>query len=298
MKKTGRNAGAAPLPTGSLWRLRWRFRIAIVRGWFDSCNPRRQPVRAVVARNLDPQSAPQVERRFLEYRRRSTLVSRWLRQGIPHAERVVRVEGLDHLEGALSDGAGAILASGHFGHGRLIKPVLGLHGHRPLLVGGPNPRWPQIASRDLPAGLNLRPHLAALRDNRPVIMVLDGRRALSLTRIEVGGIGIRFASGAMQIARVSGAAILPAFVVDEGTLRDPLAIRLVLHEPLALQSTGDASADLLENLRRFAAVYAEELSRNPHNLRWDAVSESGEYERPPMQHQAGSEGRNTIQHGE
>ncbi len=74
----------------------------------------------------------------------------------------------------------------------------------------------------------------------------------------------------------------PTFVVDEGTLRDPLAIRLVIHAPLALQSGDDAAADGLENLRRFAAIYGEELDRNPHNINWRWVRpESGEWRPPP-----------------
>ena len=281
--------------------LRRRFRTAILLGRLDFHSSRTASVRPAIERHFSHQKPRQIERRYAEYERRRPLLSRWLLQGIPHAERVVRIDGLRHLEAALSDGAGAILASTHFGHGRLIKPVLGVHGCPALLVGMPGRRmpakgpgrvrrdgralpWPPIAAEDLPVTLNLRPHFAALQENRPLIIMVDGRSAASVTRIPVHGIGVHFASGTMRIARAAGAPVLPTFVTDEGTLRDPLGIRLVIHPPLALQSSDDADADLVENLTRFAAVYAKELERNPHNISWRYVGvKSGEYGPAPEQ---------------
>jgi len=273
--------------------------------------PGRPRVRTALERHFSDRNPRQLERRYLEYQRRRTLVHRWLRQGIPHADRVVQVEGLRHLEEAISGGTGAILASAHFGHGRLIKPVLGVHGWPALLVGEQRshmpvsrldgrrargeptpPRWPQIASADLPVTLNLRPHLAALQENRPLIIMVDGRSATSLTDVMVLSIGVPLAPGAVRIARAARAPVLPTFAIDEGTLRDPLAIRLVIHAPLALQSSGDGAADVLENLKRFAAVYGEELDRNPHNFNWRYVDpESGRYGPPrdPQSREPGHE---------
>jgi lauroyl/myristoyl acyltransferase len=180
---------------------------------------------------------------------------------------VVQIEGLRHLETALSGGLGAILASAHFGYARLIKPVLVAHGWPALLVGHVeiSGERPPTAAEDLPVTLNLRPHLAAVKENRPLIILVDGAATASVIRVPVGGIGVDFAGGAMRIARATGAPVLPTFLIDQGTLRDPLAIRLVIRPPLDLISTDDATADVLENLSRFAAVYAEEIERSPHN---------------------------------
>jgi lauroyl/myristoyl acyltransferase len=262
----------------SLRRLRWRWRMAIVRGRLDMYSPGRESVRAAIKRHLSDQNPSKTERRFLEYLRRRSLVDRWLELGMPHAERVVRIQGSGHLEQALSGGAGAILASAHFGHARLIKPILRVHGWPAMLVGGRAAQgWPRIAAPDLPVGLNLRPHFAALGENKPLIMLADGRVAASLIHIRVRGLGVDFAPGTMRIARAAGAPVLPTFVLDEGTFRDPLAIRLVIHPPLELQNTADAADDARENLKRLAAVYAEELDQNPHNHDWRKVSESGDW---------------------
>ena len=256
----------------SLRALRWRLRRAIVHGRLEMHTPSRESVRAAVERRFPHQNSRRIERRFLEWRRRRRLIESWIRQGAPHAERVVRIEGLEHLEEALRGGGGAILASAHFGYARLIKPILGVHGCPALLVGDQvDDEWLPIAAEDLPVSLNLRPHLAALRENRPLIILADGRSATSFIHVPMLGVRVRFAPGAMRIARATGAPVLPTFVVDQGTLRDPLAIRLVIHPPLALQSTEDATADTIENLSRFAAVYAQELERNPHNIYWRFV---------------------------
>ena len=278
---TGSSAIGTRPADESLWRLRWRLRMAIVRGRLDMHDPGRESVRAAIERHFPDQNSSKIERRFLEVRRRQSLIRSSLKEGKPHAARAVRIEGLGHLETALSGGVGAILASAHFGSGQLIKPVLGAHGWPALLVGGPvSAQFPPSAARDLPAALNLRPHLAALRANKPLIIMVDGRRARSLIEIQVLGVGVRFAPGAVRIARAAGAPVLPTFVLDEGTFRDPLAIRLVIHPPLVLQSSADVADDTIENLGRFAAVFADELERNPHNLDWSAVSESGEYRSP------------------
>ena len=266
---------------------RWHLRLAIVRGRLDVHNPRRESVRAAIERHFPDRNPRRIEVRFLEWQRRRRLVHSWLERGSGHPERVVRIEGLSHLEEALLGGAGAILASAHLGHGRLIKPVLHVHGWSALLVGGrpdrPRP-WPPMAAEDLPVSLNLRPHLAALRANKPLIILMDGplrgargAAATSFIRVAIRGVGIRFSPGPLRIAQAAGAPVLPTFVVDEGTFRDPLAIRLVIHPPLTLQSSPDPPAGILENIRQFAAVFADELERNPHNLDWSKVSESGEY---------------------
>ncbi len=276
----------APAPQ-SLRRLRWRMRVAIVRGRLDMYRPYRgaESVRAVLQRRFSDRHPKRIERRYLEFRRRYSVVLRWIAEGMEEVERVVRIDGLGHLEEALRGGSGAILASAHFGHGRLIKPVLRAHGCPALLVGDltHHERWPAIAAEDLPTTLNLRPHFAALRANRPLIILVDGRLASSHTHFLASGIGFEFTPGAMRIARASGAPLLPAFVVDDGTLRDPLAIRLVIRPPLALQTSDDAVGDALENLKRFAAVYAQELESNPHNLTWRWVDvESGTWMPPPL----------------
>ena len=99
-----------------------------------------------------------IARLFFVYRRRSEAEYAWIQQlGLAHATRMIRVEGLQHLDQALSRGRGAIVASTHLGYGRMIKPILRLHDIPALLVGPTwlSTEWPEICAADLPPLLPL-----------------------------------------------------------------------------------------------------------------------------------------------
>ena len=121
---------------------------------------------------------------------------------------------------------------------------------------------------DLPVALNLRPHLAALASNDTLVILADGRGAQSTVKLPVTRMSAHFSPGAVSLARVSGAPVLPTFVVDEPRPGDPIGMRLVIHPPLDLQVTADAAADNRANLERFAAVYGRQVRTHPHNWQW------------------------------
>jgi lauroyl/myristoyl acyltransferase len=129
-------------------------------------------------------------------------------------------------------------------------------------------RWRATSGPDLPASLNLRPHLAALGRNEALIVLADGRAAHTLRRLPVLGMGVEFSSGALSIARSVGVPALPVFVVDDADRR---GLRMVIHPPLELDCTEDHRADLQVNLSRFAAVWTQEARANPHHWRWTWV---------------------------
>jgi lauroyl/myristoyl acyltransferase len=274
------------------------LRLATLRGTLDSLfSPKRARVAAALERNLEQtpmaDEPGRVARRYFQFRRRERLTRLWpLIRGFAGAERV-EVEGLRHLDEAFAGGQGAILVTARYGYARLIKPILRLHGRSVLLVGAPRTKeiWPGIPrsgtrlgrfvysrilrlpkrshwrdtlGTDLPATMNVRPHLASLARNKALIIVADGRNAQKLRPVSVLGKDVNFAPGPLSMARATGAPALPTFAIDdlEGTSR--LGFRIVIHPPLELQVTADANADLEVNLGRFAAVYAEQLRAQPH----------------------------------
>ncbi len=117
---------------------------------------------------------------------------------------------------------------------------------------------------DLPAEINLRPHLAAIARNDTLIILGDGLTARALWRFPVLGIDVYFSPGAVSMARATGAPILPTFVVDDLERKHPVGLRLVIHRPLDIQVTSDANADHEVNLRRFAAAYEQQVRTHPH----------------------------------
>jgi len=287
MSRSGPSTRLRRLASRTTLGLRLLFLLATVNGLIDARRPaERREVLASIERLLGARVTARqrrkIARRFFVYRRRFDLIFVWLTElEFAHARRMVAVEGLHHLDEALSAGRGAIIASTHMGYGRIIKPILRLHGRPAMLVGGLSYRLPEYFAPDISPGVNLRPFFSAMRDNKPLVILLDGRRTVSARRLSVLGIDMMFAPGAIRIARASGAAVLPTFAVDHPTLRDPLGLRLVIHPAIDLQKTNDEAADTEANLRRFADAFERELMIHAHNFRWDGFREQDRYRRLP-----------------
>jgi KDO2-lipid IV(A) lauroyltransferase len=232
-----------------------------------------------------------IARRRLEFIARRDLTRLW-----PHVQgfagrETCEVEGLEHLDTALAAGRGAILATMHFGYGRLIKPLLESRGYTAWIVGRTEPvqvapkRFTRVGllvhsrllglprmrrgTADLQAGINLRPLLAALSRNEILILPLDapgthgmGRQG-SLRPVPVLGKYIRFASGPISMARGTGTPLLPAFVVDSDD-RGGIGIRLDILPPLELQRSDRPHEDMDTNVERFAVVFEDYLRRYPY----------------------------------
>lgn len=288
------------------------LRLATLRGTLDSfSSPLRHEAREALARHMPEttgaKNLPDVLRRHFQFRGRGRFVRLWPQIRDFTGSEKIAVQGLDHLDEALSHGKGAILVTAHFGYARLIKPVLRSRGREVLLVGNLRPgmpdfrlelfglraftqagsfvhtrllrlpRWSRIDARfqettgiDLPTGMNLRPHVAALRRNATLIILIDGRRAQALRAVAIHGMQVYMAPGAVSLARATGAALLPTFVVDDPTTRST-RLRLVIHPALELQITEDAEGDLDAWLRQFAAVYEDHVRAQPHNWYWHAM---------------------------
>jgi lauroyl/myristoyl acyltransferase len=242
-----------------------------------------------------------VIRRYFRFRHRFRLAALWPQVRSFAGSEAVSVAGLQHLDQALAGGRGVILMSAHFGHSRLIKPVLRSRGYDPRLVGfpphGPGPqdvypslsrlgefvhtrllrlprassrdeRWQRTVGADLFTHLNLRDHLNALSRNEILIILADGTAAHVSRYVRVMGIEVPMASGPVRLAQRTGAPALPVFVVDDPDARDPIGIRLLIGPPLDLRPSGTIGADLEENLRLFAAAYEEIARAYPHNWHW------------------------------
>jgi Kdo2-lipid IVA lauroyltransferase/acyltransferase len=233
-----------------------------------------------------------IARRRLEFTARRDLTRRW-----PHIQGFARretceVEGLEHLDTALAAGRGAILTTMHFGYAGLMKPLLESRGYRAWVVGRQSTQvFPKRFTRvgllvysrllrlpptrrnpaNLPAGINLRPLLAALSRNEILIQPLDapgihglGRKG-SYRPVSVLGRNILFASGPISMARGTATPLLPAFVVDSDDRGGGgIGIRLDILPPLELQRSDRPREDMDTNVERFAVVFEDYLRRYPY----------------------------------
>jgi lauroyl/myristoyl acyltransferase len=88
-------------------------------------------LRLVLSSSHDPARLEELARKHLIYRKwNHTVLWAWPCWAERHNE-IVLVEGEEHLKGALSEGRGAILLSGHFyGVERVVVPALAQRGYR------------------------------------------------------------------------------------------------------------------------------------------------------------------------
>jgi len=193
------------------------------------------------------------------------------------------VAGREHLDAALAEGRGAVLATAHLGWWLLVAPILRLHGVPVVQTGGPyfekrrqaradrarrQSRFRRFVDRrtrseghlgpeDLAITLDVRPLLAALSRNRPILIAGDGKRSLEFASFPLLGRPYALPTGFVKIAIAARCPVVPVFALEGGT---PGTIRVEIRPPLAI----DASAPVAENLALYARVLDAQLRATPH----------------------------------
>jgi lauroyl/myristoyl acyltransferase len=189
----------------------------------------------------------------------------------------IPVRGLEHLQHALAAGHGAILLeTGFFGRRHLGKIILRAHGigavqvhatdhlagfwserdthvrrHtiRPFLEGRER-RFVQdilYLSRTDPSLAFTRRFLTVLQENRVLCLAGEGRIGQKTVRVPFLGVERPFVTGAMSLARLADAPLLPFFCWRDLDDR----VNVVVEPPIALKVAGSAESG--------AAAYARLL---------------------------------------
>lgn len=181
--------------------------------------------------------------------------------------------GDEHLFAALEAGKGAILMTAHLGNwelgGVLLKPLgvdlsvvyvrdqfEDVEACRALLrraTGvGEIPIRPQETLSSLPV-------LRALRDNR--LVALQGDRDFNDKGVPVEFFGqpVPFPTGPFHLALLTGAPLLPSFIVYTTGQRFTIEVG----EPIRLEPTGDRQADVARGLEQWVRVLEAAVRRWP-----------------------------------
>ena len=192
------------------------------------------------------------------------------------ARSIMRYEGLEHYTAAVERGKGILVLTGHLGAWELSSFLHSLLGSPMGLV---------IRRLDNPLVDRLVNRIRCMHGNR-VLDKDDFARELLRAMAAGEAVGILMdtnmtppqgdfvpffgraactATGLARIARRTGAAVVPGFLLwneEEG--------RYVLHfgEALVVANTPDAEADALENTARFAAVTESYIRRYPDQWLW------------------------------
>jgi KDO2-lipid IV(A) lauroyltransferase len=173
-------------------------------------------------------------------------------------------------------GRGILVLTAHFGNFELLPAAHALHGHQISLVHHTQRFLPGDALMTFVrerAGVEIiRKHAAAravlraLRDGEMVGIPFDqnAKRSEALFIPFFGELAAT-SSGLARLARMSDAIVVPVFIVREPNRRTH---RIVIQDPLELQRTADAEADIIENTCRFVAAIERQVRQYPEQFLW------------------------------
>ncbi len=196
----------------------------------------------------------------------------WLKRG--GLTGYVECEGLKNLDRALAKKKGVILFTAHMGNWELMAAWYALMGY-PLDVvirELDNPVFERFVSwvRTRPGnsmvskGRAMRRLLRSLSNNGIAGILLDQNVA------ENEGVFVDFFGrpactnkGPAMIAAVSGAAVLPTFIIRKGKTH-----RIIVGPEVALVNTGDKEGDALENTARCTKAIEDMIRKHPGQWFW------------------------------
>jgi len=189
-------------------------------------------------------------------------------------DRLMTVQGIENLDAALSKGRGVIMLLSHFGFFLLPLPFLGYRGYKVNQITGRQIHANLLAERFwtwrkneadrlpvhyLQVDSFLRPVFKALASNEIVAIAFDGRDSQNWVVVDLFQQKVRFSSGPFELARRTGAAIIPTFVIRERTGR----FKLVLEPEFRLSGDSDMHRALDEDTRNFTDIFARYLVEYP-----------------------------------
>lgn len=190
-------------------------------------------------------------------------------------EKIVRIEGVERLQEAVAEGRGAILATAHFGAKQLLQvglPDLGKPVNQVIYHMDPGELSliqrrvgqaqrlrieQQFPVRFFPARGFIRGALECLKRGEVLIVAADGSGVASHINKSFQpflflGQRTLFTLNTVQMARRTGAALIPTFVV-----RDDWRHRIVMEAPLVLEGRTDQEvlAEYVALLERYVTGY-------------------------------------------
>lgn len=271
-------AGIAALPFGVALRLgAWAGELAAV------LDRRDRRIALINLRIAFPDRSEQERRRILRAscRNLGRLMVEFChlpRTDAATIERRIRFEDRARWEREVGRAAerGAIILTAHFGNWELLAHAHGLWGHPITLVH--RPMRNQAVDRAIAAirgiaGTRSIAKKAAAREairtlRRKEILVIpsdQNQPARDGVFIEVFGRPACTNAGAARLGLLTGAPVLPVFLVREGESPNH---RLVLLPEVELVDTGDREADAIANTQRCSRVIEEMLRRYPEQWIW------------------------------
>ena len=182
------------------------------------------------------------------------------------------LEGWEHIAAARERGRGIVLVTGHIGHWELGGLTLALRGVPMTVVTLPEPsdalmRWRSASRQRLGIGtIAVGPGhdfafvemLRTLRENGCLAMLVDRPHPGTGIVVRQFGRHTEFSTGPAMLAHHTGAAVIPAFVIQQPDHR----YRAIACPPVEM-AAGPLRATLQENTQRIANVFEVLIREHP-----------------------------------
>jgi KDO2-lipid IV(A) lauroyltransferase len=190
----------------------------------------------------------------------------------------VRIDDPQHWQTGLAGAVerGALILTGHFGNFELLAYAHGLLGHPITLVHRPmrNPLVDRAitdlraraGTRSLAKKSAAKAALRALREHRLVAIPSDQNQTRRYgVFVDLFGLPASTTPGPARLAMLSGAPVVPVFLVRDG---ESDTHRIVVFPEVELIRSGDREADIIANTQRCTAVIEEMMRRHPDQWIW------------------------------
>jgi KDO2-lipid IV(A) lauroyltransferase len=210
----------------------------------------------------------------------------------------IALVGRENLDAALAKGHGVLMLSAHLGNFFLLGSRLAVEGYlTSVLVNQPrNGRFTELMDdyrlRVRQRTIHARPRRQALRElnavlrhNQVAIVIADEFRKGNGIEVPFFGGTVISRRGPVTLARRTGAAIVPAYLVRHGDD----SLKLIIEPELILERGSKGSAGISENTARLAQWLERTVRTHPDqwnwmNIRhWAGRGEKSLHEQQPLQ---------------
>jgi len=191
-----------------------------------------------------------------------------------YVDRYIEILGREHFEQALATGRPLVLLSGHFGNWELCPIVTALRGYPITALARAQERLPKLyqllvslreskGCRIVHKGGALKQLLQAL-DRRELVGIVADQASRKGLFIEFFGRQALFTTGPFELARTSGAMLVPGFI---HRVRGPFH-RLVVEPPIDLPRSGRTEEVIRTGIEQFAKTLARHIEQDPGQWLW------------------------------
>jgi KDO2-lipid IV(A) lauroyltransferase len=192
-------------------------------------------------------------------------------------KELISIDGLEHLDNALSQGKGVVAISAHIGNFINIGPRLILEGY-PFTLILRNPKDSILAKTlsdfrdtlgiesipDQPRKRCVAKALASLKRNSILYLQIDQNASSDDLWVDFFGRDVPTFRGPVVFSMRTGAPLIPMFMIRDASNHH----RLIIKPPFKLAITGNNESDILQNTAKLTKLIESYIRQHPTQWWW------------------------------